>query len=443
LAQDGSGAWATHYIFNASGLITDQADWNYTSQSYAWDPVNQRVYFFRDNMSPRDLHYEDIDQLTGQIIEAGETPYHGDLGWQGPIRVSPDGRQVLLGSGAIFNHDGLTSWGSLSKAIRDAHWVDNLLVTLDTTDGVEIRSANTRDVLQLYQYPGEPIGLAFGLTESYLVHVLNGVTTFQRLPFFDQDGDSMPRWWEQLYGLSDANGGDANGDPDADGVGNATEFANHSRPNAADSDADGLTDQQEIVTWTTAPDVADSDGDGLNDYAEVTTHQSDPWIVDTDNDGYTDFDEVLYGGDPTDSTGLPQPMTTFSQNFEGSPNLAAWSTPLESSAPWAVDSAEGHTGTASFKSGSIGYGQLSIARFRGVFAAGQFRFWARVTSNYCCNRMYVVVDDEFVYVPGGTEWSEFTLPITAGIHEIEFRYENDSGNGSMDAAWIDDITFAP
>ena len=48
-------------------MITDSAEWNYYSRDYAWDPVTSRVYFFRDNCSPNDLHYEVIDQATGQI----------------------------------------------------------------------------------------------------------------------------------------------------------------------------------------------------------------------------------------------------------------------------------------------------------------------------------------------------------------------------------------
>ena len=77
LAQDFSGAWATHYVFNAAGNITDQLDWNYYSREFAWDPVYSRVYFFRDDTSPNDLHYEVINQASGQITDAGETPYHG------------------------------------------------------------------------------------------------------------------------------------------------------------------------------------------------------------------------------------------------------------------------------------------------------------------------------------------------------------------------------
>ena len=82
-----------------------------------------------------------------------------------------------------------------------------------------------------------------------------------------------------------------------------------------------------------APARVDTDGDGLSDHAEVITHQSDPLDTDSDNDSYTDFDEVLYGGDPNDSSVLPQPLFNYSQTFEGSPNLSAWITPPQSNAP--------------------------------------------------------------------------------------------------------------
>ena len=41
------------------------------------------------------------------------------------------------------------------------------------------------------------------------MHVVNGTTTFARLPFYDADSDTLPRWWEQLYGLSDTAPADA------------------------------------------------------------------------------------------------------------------------------------------------------------------------------------------------------------------------------------------
>src|SRR5262249_549291 len=125
LAQDGSGAWATHYIFNAGGAATDQKDWNYYSRGHAWDAASSRVYFFRDNMSREDLHYEVIDQASGKITSVGETPYHGSYSIQPPIRVSANGLYVLLGSGDLYNQSGLTWAGSLGSQIADARWFAN------------------------------------------------------------------------------------------------------------------------------------------------------------------------------------------------------------------------------------------------------------------------------------------------------------------------------
>jgi hypothetical protein len=400
------------------------------------------VYFFRDQ-SPSDLHFEEIDQATGQIAAAGETPYHGDYGWGAPIRVSPDGEQILIGGGNFFSRAGLTLAGSLGKAIRDAQWNGAVLVDVDTTDRVEIRDANTRAVLRSYQYLGQPLRVVFGTSEAYLVHVMNNTTAFIRLPFYDQDADSIARWWEDLYGLSDSNAADALTDLDSDGVNNLSEYQHQSNPQVADTDGDGLTDQQEIVTYNTNPAKVDTDGDGLSDQAEVVTHHSDPRDTDSDNDGYTDFDEVLYGGNPNDPSGVPQPLATYSQTFEGTPNLAAWTMPASSSASWATDTLIPHAGTASFKSGSINGGQTSSVRFRGFFTAGVLSFWARVDAGSCCNRMDVYVDGvQSLYLSGGPQWNNQTLQLTLGIHEIEWRYQRDSYGGlASDSARIDDVVF--
>jgi hypothetical protein len=230
LAQDGSGAWGTHYIFNAAGATTHQLDWNYYSREYAWDPVNSRVYFFRDDFGPNDLHFEVINQGSGQITDEGETPYHGDYSIEPPIRVSPDGEHVLLGSGDVYDQSDLSWSGSLGQPIADAAWTDNLLVDIDASALLEIRDADTRDVLTSYQYSGQPIRLVFGQADAYLVQLQNGTTAFVKLPFGDQDLDSMPQWWEELYGLSDSNAADASEDPDGDEASNAAEYLNGTNP---------------------------------------------------------------------------------------------------------------------------------------------------------------------------------------------------------------------
>ncbi|HMN46394.1 MAG TPA: hypothetical protein PKE27_17580 [Povalibacter sp.] len=445
LAQDPSGAWATHYIFDRNGVLTDQREWNQVSRDYAWDPVTSRVYFFRDGMSPNDLHYEVIDQTTGSIAGQGESPYHGSFSIEPPIRVAPDGQYILLGTGDVYDSPGLTYAGALGAAIADAHWRDGVLVTLDTTDRLDIRDEHTRAVLASYQYLGQPLRIAFGQTGAFLVHVVNNTTAFLALPFGDQDLDTLPRWWEQLYGLSDANAADALGDLDGDGVSNADEYQNRSDPTVVDSDGDGLTDFEEIVTYATNPAQADSDGDRLNDREELLTYNSDPWDPDSDGDGYTDFDEALYGGDPNDPTGLPSPITSFSQGFEGTPDWRAWSTPAGSSAPWMLDSTVARTGSASIRSGAVGVQQSSSTRFRAVFAAGRLSFHSRFdSSSGCCDRLAVLVDGvEVASIWAATQWTQTTVPITVGPHDIEWRYVREDYYGPGTTVWIDDVAFAP
>ncbi|MCC7522247.1 hypothetical protein IT407_00375 [Candidatus Uhrbacteria bacterium] len=62
-------------------------------------------------------------------------------------------------------------------------------------------------------------------------------------------------------------------------------------PTPSDRDRDGLTDEQE-ATRGTNPDRFDTDADGLNDLEEIVTYRSDPLKADTDNDGFNDGQEV-------------------------------------------------------------------------------------------------------------------------------------------------------
>ena len=111
----------------------------------------------------------------------------------------------------------------------------------------------------------------------------------------------------------------------------------------ADSDNDGVTDEQEGINGTD-PNMADTDGDGKNDGAEGTTDSDNDGTIDalessvtdtdndgvpdesdsnntsgdndTDGDGVTNADEVAAGTDPMDSDSIPvteppMPVTTL------------------------------------------------------------------------------------------------------------------------------------
>jgi len=75
-------------------------------------------------------------------------------------------------------------------------------------------------------------------------------------------------------------------------------------PTLTDSDADGLTDEQEVALGTDINNV-DTDADTLNDGAEVNLYLTNPLSADTDNDGMPDAFEVannLNANDATDAS---------------------------------------------------------------------------------------------------------------------------------------------
>ncbi|MFH1225889.1 MAG: thrombospondin type 3 repeat-containing protein [bacterium] len=64
-----------------------------------------------------------------------------------------------------------------------------------------------------------------------------------------------------------------------------------------DTDADGLTDEEE-ARINTDPTSVDTDNDGLFDREEIKVYKTDPSDADTDDDGYLDGAEARAGYDP-------------------------------------------------------------------------------------------------------------------------------------------------
>lgn len=85
-------------------------------------------------------------------------------------------------------------------------------------------------------------------------------------------------------------------------------FYNLSWPITADFPQDGLTVKYAIGTCTD-PSKTDTDGDGLSDSEEVLSYRTNPLVADTDGDGIPDGVEVSIGTDPrsidTDADGMP------------------------------------------------------------------------------------------------------------------------------------------
>jgi hypothetical protein len=77
------------------------------------------------------------------------------------------------------------------------------------------------------------------------------------------------------------------------------------RTAASDDDGDGLTNAEEQALGT-LPGNPDTDADGLTDEEEVNTYGTDPKKTDSDNDGLSDGYEVAEGLDPNDASDCPE-----------------------------------------------------------------------------------------------------------------------------------------
>jgi RHS repeat-associated protein len=73
----------------------------------------------------------------------------------------------------------------------------------------------------------------------------------------DTDGDQMPDGWETLYGLNPNDPGDANQDPDNDGLTNLEEYNHNTDPTKRDTDGDGFSDGDEVRAGTDPLNIDD------------------------------------------------------------------------------------------------------------------------------------------------------------------------------------------
>ncbi len=320
-AVDPSGAWVSHYTFDSLGDEISAVEWNYWSRGFTWSPENGRLYFTRDDTSPNDLLWEEIDTTTGQIGIKRDSPYHGSYLIRHPVRVSQDGGQVILGSGDIYDADSLEILNSLPIDFTDGMWLtDGHFVSIrQTTDGntrLEHWSAEQR-LYNAQIYAGTPHRI-LQLNEAYVViTIVDGEPAFAPyVPTDDGDGDGVTNDLD-AFPLDPAASADSDGDgyPDAWNAGyDAGDSTEGLELDAFPFDSACQLAGHALPGW---PDICDI-GNGIPSYVpdQVVIDESGVvYLLSTDNDRvyrWSFADE--YHLNPIDVGDAPQHMAYSGSN---------------------------------------------------------------------------------------------------------------------------------
>ncbi|MCX6874982.1 MAG: M6 family metalloprotease domain-containing protein [Verrucomicrobia bacterium] len=140
------------------------------------------------------------------------------------------------------------------------------------------------------------------------------------------------------------------------------------------------------------------------------------------------LDQVVFAPD------LPQALDT--------PNLV-WTT--SGHATWAGQMLTTHDGVDAAQSGLITHGQQSTTEIL-VTGAGTLSFWWKVSSEVSDSLRFFMdgVEQGIAGISGEVDWQQHMLAVPVGPHTLRWTYSKDGMySGGADAAWLDQVVFAP
>lgn len=417
-AVDSSGAWATHYSYTANGVLLNSFEWSYVGNQYVWNPTTSRIYMHRDDTSPNDLVWRELDQETGLLGGDGESPYHGDtIISRYPLVVSSDGEYILNGGGQIVSAYTGTVLNALSNGISSGVWIGNELITVDNANNLQFWADNF--ALESNFALSDAVSTQLFNLNNQLVVVKQTqtnpvITTYDIANLPDSDNDGVHDLQDNC--MNTANSDQA--DFDADNLGDLCD---------ADDDNDGLPDAIETTLGLNSRDASDADGD-------------------LDGDDFSNRLEHLLGSNANDADSVPVALDFYQENFENGWPAGFYST--SGKLPWTVKA--GGTNSSGFALESTSFNQAtqsSEVSFTALFEAGKLSMlFKTASSNYSSNfRMDVLVDGVVMNTVYGYEqdWYNLSLNLSEGVHTISWRVYASYlwGNEGRVTFLIDDLLF--
>jgi outer membrane protein assembly factor BamB len=195
IVLDCNGYAGTYTTFNRDGELLDNSENYYdSSRANAWNSTSNRLYHFRDGISPNDLFYRTING-SGEFIEVKESPYHGDYSIAAPIVISNDGSKVLLGSGDIYDANTLIWLQSTSERFAQGFWLDNgeLITLSQKNEKIVLKRRDVDfDVVELKEIDGSLLAVK-SFTDKAMLIVEHGerIDVVDYLPSNDSDNDGV------------------------------------------------------------------------------------------------------------------------------------------------------------------------------------------------------------------------------------------------------------
>lgn len=220
--------------------------------------------------APTNLTDRFVSSFSGYLYALESAAYEFTL-------KSDDGAIVWIDGEEAVNHDGSHGFTSRTASVP-------LSIGLHTFEVRHYDRTGNAGLQVSWSLDGAAAEIISG---EYLFHA-NGVDP-------DTDGDSLPDWWEEIYGYDPLVADDASLDIDNDGLTTYEECLHGASPFSGDTDSDGMPDAWEVVHGqhpAVADTSADKDGDGLAAIEEYRAG-TDPRLADTDGDGIGDYVEVM------------------------------------------------------------------------------------------------------------------------------------------------------